>query len=106
MCTVTQLLQAMSRHQGAANGVSAATLATRLGVEPRQLRKLISAAREDGIAICGRPSTGYYMPATPQELQAACEFLRRRALHSLRALSRMQRVSLPVLCGQLLLNQG
>lgn len=104
--TTTDLINAMARHQGAARGVSATVLAARLGIGPRQLRKLVSAAREDGVAICGRPSTGYYMPSTPQELEAACEFLRRRAMHSLRALSQMQRVSLPVLCGQLLLSQG
>lgn len=103
---MTRLINAMSHHQGAARGVSADRLAARLGINTRQLRKAIALAREEGLAICGRPSTGYYMPETPQELDAACAFLHARAMHSLRTLARMRRVSLPVLCGQLLLNQG
>jgi biotin operon repressor len=104
--TTTDLLNALAPHQGAGDGVSAKVLAARLGITTRALRKLVAAAREDGIAICGRPSTGYHIAATADELDAACEFLRRRALHSLRALSRMQRVAMPVLLGQLLLSQG
>jgi hypothetical protein len=106
MTTTTQLLNELSRHQGAANGIGADALAFRLGVPPRTLRSLISQAREDGIAICGKPSTGYFMPCTPQELQETCAFLEHRALHSLRQLSRMKRVALPQLLGQLLLNKG
>lgn len=104
--TTTDLLNALARHQGAGHGVHADVLAARLHITPRQLRKLIAAAREDGIAICGTPRAGYHIAATADELEAACEFLRRRALHSLRSLSRMQRVAMPVLLGQLLLAQG
>jgi biotin operon repressor len=106
MTTQTQLLNHLARHQGVANGIAADRLAALLGVPPRQLRKLISEAREDGIAICGKPSSGYFMPTTPQELQQTCDFLEHRAMHSLRKLSRMKRVALPVLMGQLLLKQG
>jgi biotin operon repressor len=106
MSTHTALLNAMSRRQGKDRGICARDLAAELGVSMRRLRSLISAAREEGVAICGRPQTGYYMPTTPEELEAACRFLRARAMHSLRALSRMQRVTLPVLLGQMLLNQG
>ena len=102
----TQLLNALARHQGAARGISAKDLARRLGVTERGLRKLVTDAREQGIAICGRPNTGYFMPTTPDELQATCKFLESRALHSLRSLSRMRGVALPVLMGQLLLNKG
>jgi biotin operon repressor len=106
MSTTVKLIEAMSRHQGKHCGISAQALAAQLGVPARRLRTLISAAREDGVAICGRPATGYYMPTTPAELDEACRFLRARAMHSLRTLSRMQRVAMPVLLGQLLLNQG
>lgn len=102
----TALLNALSRHQGAEAGIPADALARELDIPPRHLRKLISAAREDGIAICGRPHTGYFMPVTPQELQETCAFLEHRALHSLRKLSRMKKVALPVLLGQLLINQA
>lgn len=106
MTTVTTLLNALSSHQGRDAGIRAERLADQLGVPPRQLRKLISEAREDGIAICGKPASGYFMPVTPEELQETCAFLEHRALHSLRKLSRMKKVALPVLLGQLLLNQA
>jgi biotin operon repressor len=106
MTTTTQLLNALASHQGRDNGIAAQRLADQLQVPPRRLRKLISAAREDGIAICGKPRSGYFMPVTPQELQETCEFLEHRALHSLRKLSRMKQVALPVLLGQLALNQA
>lgn len=104
--SVTTLLNLLSRHQGAANGISAHHLAETMHVPMRQLRRLISGAREDGIAICGRPATGYFMPQTPEELHETCAFLEHRALHSLRKLSRMKKVALPVLLGQLALNQA
>lgn len=106
MTTMTSLLNALSRHQGRDRGISARDLAAELDVPPRQLRKLVSAAREEGIAICGKPASGYFMAVTPEELQETCAFLEHRALHSLRKLSRMKRVSLPVLLGQLMLSQG
>lgn len=107
MATKTALLNALSRHQGAKSGIGAKALAAELGVSPRILRKLISSCRdEDGQAICGTPSTGYYVAVTPEELRASCAFLEHRAMHSLRLLSRMKKVSLPALMGQLMLNQA
>lgn len=106
MTTQTSLLNALSAHQGRDNGICAKDLAARLGVPPRRLRRLISAAREDGIAICGKPESGYFVPTTPDELEETCAFLEHRALHSLRKLSRMKRVALPTLLGQLMLNQA
>lgn len=107
MTTKTALLNTLSRHQGHENGIGAKALAEKLGVPPRQLRRLISRCRdEDGVAICGHPSSGYYMAVTPAELAASCAFLEHRALHSLRVLSRMKAVSLPDLLGQLKLNKA
>lgn len=106
MTTQAALLNALSRHQGEEAGIGAAALAREVGVSPRKLRRLISAARGDGIAICARPESGYFVPVTPEELQESCEFLEHRALHSLRLLSRMRQVSLPELLGQLKLNQA
>lgn len=107
MTTKTTLLNLLSRHQGRDNGINARRLAAELAVPPRQLRRLISRCRdEDGLAICGHPSTGYYMATTPEDLAASCAFLEHRALHSLRLLSRMKKVSLPELLGQMKLNQA
>lgn len=107
MITKTDLLNLMSRHLGAENGISARYLAAMLGVNPRELRHLISQCRyEEGAAICGHPSTGYYVATTAAELNACCAFLEARALHSLNLLSRMRKVSMPDLLGQLRLNQA
>lgn len=106
MTTKTNLLNALSAHQGRLQGITAKQLAERLAVPPRRLRKLISEAREEGFAICGTPSDGYFIPVTPEELQESCRFLINRAMHSLRKASRMQKVALPALLGQLALNQA
>ncbi len=106
MTTVNAMLNRLARHQGRDAGISADALARDLDVPVRRLRKLISEAREQGIAICGHPSTGYFVPVTPEELQSSCAFLEHRALHSLRLLSRMKNVSLPELLGQMKLNQA
>jgi biotin operon repressor len=97
----TQVLNALAGHQGREKGISARALAAQLGVPPRHLRKWISELREEGIAVCGQPHTGYFMAVTAEDLQASCAFLEHRALHSLRLLSRMKKVSLPDLLGQL-----
>lgn len=104
--TKTELLNALARHQGRDKGIRAKDLAAELGVPPRRLRKLVSELREEGTAICGTPATGYYMATTPDELRETCAFLEHRALHSLRKLSQMRKVSLPDLLGQLMLNQA
>ena len=106
MTSQTAMLNALSKHQGRDKGISARLLALQLDIPPRRLRQLISQAREDGIAICGKPASGYFVPTTPEELQETCAFLQGRALHSLRKLSRMKQVSLPTLLGQLMLNQA
>lgn len=107
MTTQTVLLNVMSEHQGADKGIGAAELAAKLGVSPRRMRRLVSAARnEGGYAICAHPSTGYYMAVKAEEMQRCTAFLRNRAMHSLRLESRMRNVSLPDLLGQLLLNQA
>lgn len=100
--TAALLLQHMStRHMGAGNGVRASELAAALGIGQRHLRRAISAAREQGAALCGRPETGYFIALTPDELKQAADFLEHRALTSLRLLARMRGVSLPQLMGQL-----
>jgi DNA-binding IclR family transcriptional regulator len=102
----TEVLNALADHQGAAKGIAARELARQLNLPPRRLRRLISELRDqDGVAVCGRPSTGYYIAQTADELEATCRFLRDRAMHSLRLESRMRRVSLGELLGQLKLNQ-
>ena len=91
-------------HKGQTRGVGALELATKLGTSERQLRTLISDAREEGTAIVGTPETGYFLAETAAELEQCCAFLRSRAMHSLRIESRLRNIPLPDLLGQLHLN--
>lgn len=104
--TAPELLNLLALHQGRERGIGAAELARVAGITERQLRVLISALREEGTAICATPETGYFLAVTPEELGESCKFLHARAMHSLRRASRMQKISLPDLMGQLLLNQA
>lgn len=91
------------RHIGAARGVTAARLAGRLDCPERHIRELVTQLRMDGTAICGVPRSGYYIAATADELEETCAFLRSRAMRSLVLESRLRRIPLPDLLGQLTL---
>jgi len=96
------LLQVLAQHHtGAAKGVGADLLAARVCTSERTLRQLITEARDEGIAIVGTPTTGYYIAETAAELEACCAFLHSRALHSLRIEAQLRRVPLADLVGQL-----
>lgn len=101
-----EMLNLLADHQGRERGIKCADLAAKAGISEREVRKLVSALRRDGTAICAKPKTGYFLAVTPAELNESCEFLHRRALHSLLLASRIQNVSLPDLVGQLKLNQA
>lgn len=101
MKTRDQTLAVLARHIGEANGIPCAALATEIGETERNVRKLIAALRESGIAVCGLPSTGYFIARTDAELDRCCAFLRARSMHSLRQEAQMRRIALPDLIGQL-----
>ena len=95
------VLRVLSRHIGKGNGIGMRELEQQLDLMPRHIRQYISSLREDGHAICGTPRDGYYIAATPDELEETCIFLRNRALHSLSLESRLRNIPLPDLIGQL-----
>lgn len=97
----SQVLAELSRHVGRALGITAANLARAVDTSERRLRRCISQLREDGVAVCGRPVTGYFIAATAEELEESCQFLRSRALHSLAIEARLRKIPLPDLIGQL-----
>lgn len=96
-----KVLGLMQKHIGRHNGISAALLAKLLDCPERYIRHQISDLREDGVAICGTPGTGYYIAATPEDLEETCQFLRGRAMHSLHLEARLRKISLPDLIGQM-----
>ena len=88
-------------HRGRANGVRGRDLASKVGVTERTLRLLISAAREQGAAICGTPASGYFIANSVAELEETARFHHARAMHELRMEAQLRRIPLPVLLGQL-----
>jgi hypothetical protein len=101
MATASQLLGTLAHHIGKGNGIGVKQLAQVHDIPERQVRHLISDLRDEGHAICGTPSDGYFVAATPKELQDTCDFLRRRALHSLGLEAKLRNIPLADLFGQL-----
>lgn len=109
--TSDQVLAVLSRHVGRANGVTMHNLALYVTREhldegereitERNVRKVISRLREDGHAICAHPRTGYFIAETAEELDECCAFLRSRAMTSLTLESKLRKIALPELLGQL-----
>jgi biotin operon repressor len=102
MATKADLQAVLAReHIGRHNGIAAELLALVLGCEARHVRALVTELREQGVAVCGHPKTGYFIAQTPEELESTCQFLRSRAMHSLVLESKLRHVPLPELLGQL-----
>jgi len=101
MATKHDLLAAMVHHCGEGNGISVDALAKHLDVHERRVRHLVTECRQDGIAICGHPATGYFIARTSEELERSIDFLKDRALHSLKLASTLSKIPLPDLIGQL-----
>lgn len=99
--TKHDLMASMVFHCGARYGISAKQLASQLNTDERHIRSLITECREDGIAICGLPSTGYYVAETAEEMQATLDFLKDRAMHSLKLASTLSKIPMADLIGQL-----
>ena len=108
--TPAQVMSELAHHVGADNGLHVRELVTRItgqlvscAMLERQVRKIVTDLRMEGSHICGHPGTGYYMAATAQELADTCAFLRSRAMSSLVIESRLRRISMPELLGQMVL---
>ncbi|TVO70870.1 hypothetical protein FHP88_15560 [Sedimenticola selenatireducens] len=101
------VIEVLSQHIGKQKGISAQELAEacmQRSVMPgdlRQLRKVIQQLRGDGHHICAHPATGYFIAENAEELDATCEFLYDRAISSLKQISRMKKVAMPDIRGQL-----
>jgi len=108
--TQESTLAALSNHIGRHKGVSARQLVVEITGQAdsrgstRRLRHCIEALREEGSHICGHPGSGYYMAKDEAELTEACEFLVSRAMTSLMQVSRMKKIAIPDIAGQMKLN--
>lgn len=84
--TKDQVRAELQLHVGRDNGIHVRDLVARITncVTPapaleRTVRDLIVQLRMDQYQVCAYPATGYYMAATPQELNETCIFLLERA---------------------------
>jgi len=101
MVTKNDLQAILALHIGRDRGIGSLALSAQLRIPERAVRHLVTELREDGVAICGRPATGYFIASNEAELVETCEFLYSRAMHSLRVISILRQVPLPDLRGQL-----
>lgn len=106
--TPTQVIAELARHSGADSGIHVRELVTSItgqaascALQERKVRQHIAELRLDGHHICGHPASGYFMAANGQELDATCDYLRARAMNSLRIISRLRGVAMPELMGQM-----
>jgi hypothetical protein len=101
------VLQSLSHHIGKNNGIKGKNLVADITWEAstagdeRKLRLVIEELRLEGQHICGTPKTGYFIAVEESDMTETCEFLYNRAMKSLTQISRMKKVSLPDLRGQL-----
>ena len=75
---------------GNANGQDANTLAFLLNTTPRAIRTLVDDLIEAGTPVCAHPRHGYFIAQTQHEVDEAYNFLRTRALHSLKKASMLR----------------
>ena len=110
--TRERLLAVLANHVGINRGASIGRLVDEMvghrhmsaaehACAERDVRELVVQLRLEGHHVCASPTTGYYLAANLDELNAACEFLTTRAMTSLLQVSRMKRVSVPDLVGQM-----
>lgn len=104
--TADLVLDVLSDHVGAANGITATHLVRKVcgfstAAAERKLRTVVEELRREGHAIAAHPTHGYFVPATAAELDETCEFLYARAMTSLVQIAALRRVALPNLRGQL-----
>ena len=98
------LMRHVGRHHAIGMGelyeaVTGETWTNRIN-DTRRVRRLVTDARHNGAAICS-DHTGYWLAAAGSEGHAYSERLKRSALRKLRIVSRINKISLPKLCGQL-----
>ena len=93
------------RRQGRAFGMTAREAVTQLcgvysAARGRKFRQVVMALRDRGWPICSTADAGYYWPSSQEELKAALNWQRSRAIATLRQIGRQQRWGAKALAGQ------
>ncbi len=95
------VLTALQSRIGASRGMHVAELSAVTLLNERICRKAIELLRLDGVQLCGKPETGYYIAATADELTGTTDWMFKRAAKTLKQISRMTKTALPALVGQI-----
>lgn len=110
----TQLLMELTQHVGSSRIIGMGELYEvvfgksyqhRIN-DTRPLRTLITDLRRNGVRICEERSSsgaGYYLASSTSELNRYCQRRTNEALRILAMISKMRKISLPALIGQLIL---
>lgn len=95
------VLTALQSRIGKAKGMHEAELVNVTLLNGRICRKAIELLRLDGVQICGKPETGYYIAANADELNDTTDWMLRRSVTTLKQIKAMQKIALPALFGQI-----
>ena len=105
--TTESVLAALQMQVGRESALKASDLVeqiTNLRTSPgaeRRLRQIVKRLRLDGYPVCAHSDCGYYWARTPEDLKKACDFLRGKAMSSLQQITKLNRLALPPLVGQI-----
>lgn len=113
----TKLLTEMTKHVGEANAISMAEMYELVYgkawknkiTDTRSIRFLITALRDEGVAICSTSDAaygGYYLAAAGSEIHDYLRRMERRALKILYRISKIKRITLPEYLGQMRLHMS
>ena len=111
----SKILMILSRHVGVEKSLDMGSLFERVFDKPytnkinhtRRLRTIITALRQKGVPIgstAAKNGGGYYLVRAGSELDEYCGRLRRAALNKLALESKLRKISLEELLGQMRLN--
>ena len=112
---ISKVLMILSRHVGQERSIDMGELYSRVFGESythkinhtRRLRTIITALRQKGIPIgstAAKNGGGYYLVRAGSELDEYCGRLRRAALNKLALESKLRKLSLPELLGEMQFN--
>lgn len=105
--TADKIRETLMLHSGRQRAIKAPDLAWQILArspnpsDTRTVRRLVKVLRLKGEPICSHSQYGYWWAASPEELEAACQFLRGKAMSSLKQISHLRRFVKPTLAGQL-----
>jgi len=63
------------------------------GIRYKQVQKIINGLRCHHDKLIGSGTMGYYIPQTPEELDAVCHYIKGRAIMALRTWGRVKKIS-------------